>query len=238
MPVFCRQACAIQIAGYAAAAIAGLLIQAPAIHARGIGLSTPGSDPSAAIASFDGLTSNTSLTNNTYGYEFTTSRGLTVKSLGIFDADFDGLAEDHIIGIWELGNNTALGSVKVLSGSTSPLVNGFRYVDLANKIFLNAGSTYRIGALYLGAGHSLTECISNCSSSTNYGITIRDSFYSTPQSPSLTYPNFQTSVSPGYFGPNFQIEEVPAPLPIAGALTAIGFGRRLRKRIHGSRSIG
>lgn len=223
----------IQLAGLAAAALGMVLLQAPASHA--IGLSTPGVDATAGLASFSGLTSNTTLTNNTFGYEFTTSVGLAVQSLGVFDAGFNGLAENHQVGIWEQGNSTALASVLIPAGSSSALVNGFRYVDLPSTLALNAGTTYRIGALYLGAGDGFAECIAGCSSATGQGISLGASFYSTPPSTSLVYPNAQTSVNPGYFGPNFRVKvEVPGPLPIAGAVSAFGFSRRLRRRIRRS----
>jgi hypothetical protein len=227
----------IQWAGLAAAALGSALLQAPA--AQAIGVSTPGYDARAGIASFSGLTSNTSLTNNTYGYEFTTSVALAVQSLGVFDAGFNGLAENHQVGIWEQGNSAALASVLVPAGSSAALVNGFRYVDLPSTLALNAGTTYRIGALYLGAGDGFVECIVGCSSLTGHGITLGGSFYSAPPSTSLAYPNVPTSVSPGYFGPNFQVKvDVPGPLPLAGALSAFGFSRRLRRRIRSCRSQG
>jgi hypothetical protein len=226
----------VRVAGVVAAVLGSVLIQAPAAHA--LGLNTPGSDPAAGIASFSSLTSNTSLTNNTFGYEFTTSHALVIESLGIFDSGSDGLAENHQVGIWEQGNNAALASVLIPSGTSSTLVNGFRYANLVNTLALRGGATYRIGALYLGSGDDFAECITRCSSTVGNGILLGDSYYSTPPSASLAYPNFQANVSPGYFGPNFRVKvDAPGPLPVAGAAMAFGFGRRLRKRIRSSRSI-
>jgi hypothetical protein len=223
------------IVGLGLATIGGALIAAPAAHANP-GQSTPGSDPTAGIASFTNGLKNKSLTNNTYGYSFTTSSALTIKSLGIYDVDFDGLSEGHQVGIWDLNKNL-LGSVSIGSGTSATLVNGFRYVNLSSPLTLAATTTYRIGALYAGPGDQFAETATALAGN---GITLLTPHYSTPASASLEYPNFQTNVDAGYIGPNFSTESVPVPgpLPLFGAATAFGFSRRLRKRIRSNRSLG
>lgn len=203
------------------------LLQLPAAQA----VNTPGTDSTAAIAAFVNLTPNASLSNTTYGYEFTTSKPIIVRSLGVFDTGLDGLGAAHDVGLWSVGNNTPLASVQVPSGSLAALVNGFRYQNLASTLALQAG-TYRIGALYLGSTDSFVENVTGGgSATTGAGISLGNSFYSFIPSTSLSYPNFETSVKPGYIGPNFQYSEVPGPLPLLGAATAFGYSRRLRQRL-------
>ncbi len=220
------------IFGLGVAALGGVLIQAPAAHAAPP-LSTPGSDPTAGIASFTSGLKNASLSNTTYGYSFTTASALTIRSLGIFDVGFDGLSEGHQVGIWDL-SQTLLGSVSIGPGTSATLVNGFRYANLSSPLTLTAGTTYRIGAFYAGLGDEFAQ---DATALEGNGITLLTSHYSLPSSPNLSYPNFQTNFADGYLGPNFSTQSVPAPLPVFGAATAFGFSRRLRKRIRRS-SLG
>jgi hypothetical protein len=46
---------------------------------------------------------------------------------------------------------------------------------------------------------------------------------------SLVFPDTDENSFAGFYGPNFA--EVPAPLPLAGAATALSWSRRLRRRL-------
>ena len=225
--------------GMGVAVIGGALIQAPAAQSAVIP-STPGTDPTAAITSFANQLPNTSLTNTTYGFEFTTSKALAVRNLGIYDSGGNGLIDSHDVGIWRKDNATALATVTATSGTSATLINGFRYVNLPSILTLQPG-TYRVGAFYPsnGGGDVFAQYKPGNTTTTGSSISLGGSFDSTP-SLSLIYPGNPTSASPGYFGPNFQYSEVPVPgpLPVFGAATAFGFSRRLRKRIRSNRSIG
>ncbi|MEB3200994.1 MAG: hypothetical protein VKK62_10775 [Synechococcaceae cyanobacterium] len=212
---------------------AGVILAAAFSHPQAAqAVSTPGTDPTAAIQAFANLTANASLSNTTYGYEFTTRGSIAIRSLGIYDTGANGLAEAHDVGIWSVGNATPLASIQIPAGTTATLVNNFRYQNLANLLTLQAG-TYRIGAFYSQASNdTFVENIGGAGSATTApNLSLGKSFYSFPASASLAYPNLQTAVDPGYIGPNFQYSEVPGPLPLLGAATAFGYSRRLRQRL-------
>jgi hypothetical protein len=242
----------LRLGGLAAVAFGGALIQAPAAFAVPPA-GTPGTDPTAGISRF--AVQNTAanvtfnLTNNTFGYGFTTSRAIVLTSLGVLDIDSDGavgtgLKQSHQVGIWEQDTQTLLGggTVTVQAGTSSTLVNGFRYQGLASKITLKANTSYRIGAVYdyaVGNNDYFAECFSGvCDYAAAGGIALGLPYLSAGATSGFAYPNDPENVFPGYFGPNFQYEEVPGPLPLFGAATAFGFSRRLRNRIRSNSSLG
>ena len=222
-----------------ATVLSGALLQAAPVQAGpGPIASTPGTDPTAAIASFTNLTPNATVgATNTYGYEFTTAGPIAIKSLGVFDYLSDGLNTAHDVGIWD-SSGTLKAFVNVPTGTTASLINGFRYQNLNSIVNLQAG-TYRIGALYTPSSDNFAQKITSSGAATaGLGITLGDPFISSPN-PVLTQPtNASPLAAPGYFGPNFQYDSVPGPLPLFGAATAFGFSRRLRRRIRRGPSVG
>ncbi len=84
----------------------------------------------------------------TIGWQFTTSTGLNIDSLGVWDLGGDGLVESHDVGIWAL-DGTLLTSATVASGAGNLLEDGFRWVSIPDYA-LPAG-TYVVGA-YMPTG--------------------------------------------------------------------------------------
>lgn len=66
---------------------------------------------------------------------------VTIRSLGIFDMDEDGLEYAEQVGIFTT-DKTLLGSVEIKAGTASPLRDGTRWEDLTLAINLNPNTEY------------------------------------------------------------------------------------------------
>jgi hypothetical protein len=81
----------LQLGGLAVAVLGGLLIQVPAAHATPPNIiSTPGSDPSAAIAGFPNGSQTATATASAYRYTFRSSARVLLKTPGIDDSGAGG----------------------------------------------------------------------------------------------------------------------------------------------------
>jgi len=69
-----------------------------------------------------------------------------VNWLGYYDQNGDGLANSHVVTLWDNSSQSIIGSATVPAGTTAPLINGYRWVQLPSTITLNYGSYYVIGA--------------------------------------------------------------------------------------------
>jgi len=69
-----------------------------------------------------------------------------VNWLGYYDANGDGLANSHIVTLWDNSTQTILASATVPAGTAAPLVNGYRWAPLSSTLTLNYGTYYVIGA--------------------------------------------------------------------------------------------
>jgi hypothetical protein len=69
-----------------------------------------------------------------------------VNWLGYYDANGDGLANSHLVTLWDNGTQAILASATVPAGTAAPLINGYRWVQLSSTLTLNYGSYYVIGA--------------------------------------------------------------------------------------------
>lgn len=67
---------------------------------------------------------------------------MQVTSLGFYDAEGDGLAYSHRVGIYAVEDGSSVVSATVPAGTVAPLVDGFRYVELEGSFTLAAGATY------------------------------------------------------------------------------------------------
>ncbi|HWL51963.1 MAG TPA: PEP-CTERM sorting domain-containing protein [Chthoniobacteraceae bacterium] len=88
----------------------------------------------------------------TYGLVFITDRELTVRSLGFYDHGGDGLTQEHWVGIgsgsggesWPFLNSEIVGQVTIPGGTAAHYEDGFRWVNLAVPITLQAGVYYSL----------------------------------------------------------------------------------------------
>jgi len=69
-----------------------------------------------------------------------------VNWLGYYDQNGDGLANSHVVTLWEHSTQTIMASATVPAGTAAPLVDGYRWVPLSSTVTLNYGSYYVIGA--------------------------------------------------------------------------------------------
>ena len=110
-------------------AAAALLLIAGAAHAQ--------------TTAFDFNTAPTSADSDyTLGVKFTANEAINVTALGYFDADGDGFATAHTLGIFDSAG-TLVTSTTIGSGVAAPLDNKYRYVSIS-PVLLLAGGTYTV----------------------------------------------------------------------------------------------
>jgi Immunoglobulin domain len=141
----------------------------------------------------------------TLGWQFTVKTPITVTSLGVLDAGWDGLNEVHPVSIWDATTGAILASANV--GPGSALDADFSYVAVSN-IVLNPGS-YIIGAFYLHFSPDYVftgvEAVT-----TDPSITYEEGLFEFYDE--LRLPGGHAS-DIGIFGPNFKIiSESPAAI--------------------------
>ena len=148
----------------------------------------------------------------TLGWGFSLSSALDVTQLGVWDQNGNGLAQSHMVTIWN-STGTAVAQVMIPSG-TGAETNGFRYVSIGS-VPLAAGN-YTIGALY-GAFGSDTASTGALAISTAAGVTYAGSRATVgnafPGSDDFGLPN-------SYFGPNFQFTPT-GTVPDAGSTVSL-----------------
>ena len=168
--------------------------------------------PNEAI-NFDGTvaTNDGPFAGYMLGWEFDVTAAISVVNLGWFD-DGSGLSVSHPIGIFNT-SGALLGSAEVAAGD--PLVSsvapqpgaGFRYHALDSPFELPVG-TYRIGGLNpAGSTDKNYDYVGSLSSAP--GVSYVHSYYQPADS--LVYPDTFGDREKGYFGPNFQFNNVDDP---------------------------
>ena len=178
---------------------------------------------SAAPAFTIGNTDGTPFGTNpafTLGWQFTTNAPITVNALGMFDGGQNGLAESHAVGLWNSAG-TLLAAATIGNGTSAKLNNQFRYVSIADLVL--AAGQYQVGVLYLtrGADDLIFPDTPAQGFATAPEITFDGSVFtsgSAMDNPVNTI--FSPSIA-GYFGPNLNLSDVPAPASLA--LFALGF---------------
>lgn len=137
----------------------------------------------------------------TIGFRITAEQSMVVTALGIVDSGAPGLASAHEVGLWT-DAGTLLASATVAAGTDARLADGFRFADIA-PIALNAGQTYRIGAVFfLGNGDNEIEAVMLASPPS---VTLLDPGLSVSASGSLLGFPVQFS-APNAAAANFQFE--------------------------------
>jgi hypothetical protein len=67
-----------------------------------------------------------------------------INWLGYYDKDGDGLANSHVVSLWD--GATMVATATVPAGTAAPLVNGYRWAPLSETVGLWYGHWYVIGA--------------------------------------------------------------------------------------------
>ncbi|HEU4820251.1 MAG TPA: PEPxxWA-CTERM sorting domain-containing protein [Qipengyuania sp.] len=196
-------------------------------------LAAPAAAQTLAVSGFTGgITANLSGDDlpRTVGWDFTPTDNITLTDLGFFDLDGDGLALSHQIGLWA-SDGTLLSSTVIAAGNGAPLINGFRFVDVAD-LMLAAGQTYVIGAVIFedpaGDNYFFSPSTVASDAMIGYGRGLRSGDNSGFAMPTVD-PNS------GRLGPNFRFLQSAIPEPSTWALLILGFGAigstmRVRRR--------
>lgn len=166
----------------------------------------------------------------TVGWDFRLERSLVVGSLGFYDAEDPGLLSSHEVGIFDATSRALLVRGTIPAGTAAPLYNGFRWLPIPS-VTLPAGS-YVIAAVLPGTGASSFDPFMALATDPVLipGVVLNGKALSGAASPAaLVFPDGDEDSFAGFFGPNFA--EVPGPLPLAGAATALAWSRRLRRRL-------
>src|SRR5947207_3360868 len=69
-----------------------------------------------------------------------------VNWLGYYDQNGDGLANSHLITLWDNDTQGIIATAIVPAGTAAPLVNGYRWAPLSSTLGLTYGHYYVIGA--------------------------------------------------------------------------------------------
>jgi hypothetical protein len=69
-----------------------------------------------------------------------------VNYLGYADPTGAPLTDSHLVSLWDNSSGNVIASATVPAGSVAPLIDGYRWVQLASTVQLNYGSYYVIGA--------------------------------------------------------------------------------------------
>jgi PEP-CTERM motif len=170
----------------------------------------------AALSEVSGGRRATSGSDQLYGWKFNLASAVSIRALGAYDDDLDGMAVAHNIGIFRASDESLVASTTLGSGLGGFLDGAFRYQSLAGSVGLLAGDYVIV--MTMPAGNDDLQLIGVSSFATAAGVTYLDSAFDGGSA--LAYPKTFGAFAPGMFGPNFQIEAVPEP----GTLALLGLG--------------
>ena len=122
--------------------------------------------------------------DNNVGFEFSTTRSISITDLGFFDLSVDGLAASHEVGIWRVSDQSLLVSGTVASGTAAPLDSDYRYVAVTPTIL--AAGNYIVSVVTTGDAW-LTNLVAPTVSGPLTYVSGRDKF--PHETASLVYPN-------------------------------------------------
>lgn len=151
------------------------------------------------------------------GWEFSVSASTAVTGLAYLDATGGGLAESHMVGIFNSTDGALLVSATVPAGSNTVFTNGFRVVPVTYTL---APGTYVIGGLKTGNG--------------DYAITQASTVVNVPgvsyiqerelQTSTFTMPTTNFALNEvGAFGPSFTVASAAGAPLITGISNGASF---------------
>jgi hypothetical protein len=188
--------------------------------------------------------------NFSFGFDFEVVNPITVNALGVFDAGGTGAFNvDHTAYLWnsdDINNPNLLASSVFSAGDCSVVTDNFCWQAI-NPIELSPGFYTTAATGGWQAGEDGMAVGGNVIDTTADAFWIFPVFSEDGVEPSYPFPEV-VAVSgnddPSGFayvipvwGSNVSIAEpVPGPLPLLGAAAAMGWSRRLRRRLKSSRA--
>lgn len=172
----------------------------------------------AASPGDDGNLSGPGFTQSTLiGFNFVPAVDIEVMSLGIYDTSDDGLETSMTVGFFAATGGSELARVDVPAGAAAPLVDSFRYVDIA-PVVLEAGQEYGVVTLFLSSGASGGRI----AATPNFAPEIGPAEFVAVQSNLFTDVFFtQSPFTSTFFGANF-LFNVIIPEPATSAVALLG----------------
>jgi len=188
--------------------------------------------PQVAVASpvsaitFTGFPASANFDMN-IGWVFRVNQRINVFGLGYYDLAQDGLAGPHTVGLFALGQTSALFSTQVAGGTGATLIDGFRYTTSSTSLITLNPGLYAIMAnnpatdAWVGAvtGFAVNPLVTFGTGAVAVGG-------SALQAPTDTV----SAYDPNAFGPNMLISAVPEPSSILFLASGIVFVAVLGRR--------
>lgn len=198
-----------------------------------VSVSTSDAAVVAAISNLVGGTTQPSIANATWGYEFKVyGSGVSVSELGVWDFNDDGLTEAHVVAVWDQ-SQTLLGQTTLTTGGGT-LIDHFRYNSVTPFVLTGSvdGTAYRIGAYYNVNNGNSDVILRNVTSLTDTAeIDYLAGYWTNSYSggaPGIIYPSTPSTEGISYFGPNFRYTALPPGVGGGGAVpepsTLVMFG--------------
>lgn len=148
--------------------------------------------------------------SDTLGVSFATGGlDISVTSLGVYDANADGLSSINQVGLWS-NAGTLIASLTFSAGTGDTLSGSFRWRTLATPVTLTAGTTYRLGAF--GSYEDRYSGFLSSAFSMTTGVTLNGAVRSNDMS-NFAFPSSTPISGQAIIGPNMQFTVVPAAVP-------------------------
>lgn len=170
---------------------------------------------------------------NAIGYSFTPTTDINITSLGYFDVNSDGLADDHDVGIFK-SDGTLVTAAFVPSGTVDPIVDGGRFTTIT-PVTLTGGTNYYI----LANNNSVDLFVASFPSALTFAPQVGWNDYRVASANSILSPLDLSIGGPsgfdGYAGPDFQFNAVPEVSAIG--LYSLGLAILARLTLRRKRSL-
>ncbi len=195
----------------------------------GLLLQAGGQAMAGPILDLTGGTAFTNTTSPTAGWEFTVTSPITVSALGLWDEGANGFFESdafcgcHQLGLWT-GAGTLLTSATITNANSTPVASAqasgdWRFTPIAPLTL--APGDYVVGATFDFLNEDPIRASTNAPS-TIAGVTF--DFARVGFRAGLIFPDVDSPLNPGEFGPNLFVGPLAVAAPEPATLLLLGSG--------------